>query len=202
MRRLLLLSALLVAACAEAPDVSDSADADPELVAPTPSAPDKAVADVMEVDGSGVTGRVEFTSLGDAVEIRYNIDGLRPGNHGFHVHQTGDCGPDSTGTPAGAAGGHLNPLSSAHGGPDSSATRRHAGDLANIAAEGGRAVGTQVDSVLTFDGPTSILGKAILVHRGADDYATDPGGDAGARVGCGVIREGRASALESPTPAE
>ena len=191
MRPLLAAAVLLAAAgCADAPEVPDEPDAP---VAQAPSRPDRAAADVVEVDGSGVSGRVEFTNLGDAVEIRYNLAGLAAGDHGFHVHQRGDCGPDSTGTPAGAAGDHFNPLSSPHGAPDSIATRRHAGDLGNVTAEGGQTVGVRVDSVLAFDGPTSIVGKAVIVHAGADDLATQPGGDAGARVGCGVIRRTEAA---------
>ena len=140
-----------------------------------------------EVDGSGVSGVVRFTALDDAVEVRYDLSGLSDGPHGFHVHQTGDCSADSTGTPAGAAGGHFNPLASPHGAPSNAPARRHAGDLGNIDAEGGRAVGVVVDSVLAFSGPTSVLGKAILVHGGEDDLESQPAGDAGARVGCGVI---------------
>ena len=87
------------------------------------------------------------------------------------------------------AGDHFNPLSSPHGAPDSSAARRHAGDLGNVVVEGGQAVGVRVDSVLAFEGPTSPVGKAVVVHAGADDLVSQPGGDSGARVGCGVIRQ-------------
>ena len=197
--RALSLVALLVAAPACA-DVDPAAPAPTDAPSPAPSRPERAAADVQGVDGSGVSGTVEFTALDGAVEVRYNLDGLGPGDHGLHVHETGDCGPDSTGTPAGAAGGHLNPLSSPHGAPDSSATARHAGDLGNVTAEGGRAVGVRVDSVLTLRGPTSVVGKAVVVHAGADDYATQPGGDAGARVGCGVVRDRRPSTPTDPTP--
>ncbi len=190
MRLLVLLSVLLVAGCADAPDapVADGAITG----AIVPSEPDRAVAEIAEVDGSGISGTVHFTSLGeDAVEIRYNIGGFTSqGLRGFHIHQTGDCGPDSTGTPAGAAGDHFNPLSSPHGAPDSTATHRHAGDLGNVEPEAGRAIGTRVDSLLSLDGPTSVLGKAIIVHAGADDLVSQPAGDAGARVGCGVVRDG------------
>ena len=147
------------------------------------------IAEVDELDGSGVTGSVEFVDLGDAVEVRYNLSGLTPGEHGFHLHQTGACGPDSTGTPAGAAGGHFNPLSSEHGAPSAAPAQRHAGDLGNILAEAtGQALGVRIDSVLSFEGPTAILGKAVLVHGGTDDLTSQPSGDAGPRVGCGVVR--------------
>ena len=186
--RLAVLALALLAASACAGDDAPAPAPASETAAPAPSRPERAVADVSGVDGSGVEGTVEFTALDGAVEVRYNLSGLSAGEHGLHVHQTGDCGPDSTGTPAGAAGGHLNPFSSPHGAPDSSRTRRHAGDLGNVTAEAGRAVGVRVDSVLTFQGPTSVLGKAVVVHAGRDDYETQPGGDAGDRVGCGVVR--------------
>ncbi len=200
MRVLLLLPLLAFAACADAPDDAATAETVGEALTPAPSAPDRATADIAEVDGSGVSGTVEFTSLGDdAIEIRYNLAGLGGGEHGFHVHKNPDCGPDSTGTAAGAAGPHLNPLSSPHGSPDSSATRRHAGDLGNVTVEGGQAVGVRVDSVLAFSGPTSVLDRAVIVHRGADDLTSQPGGDAGARVGCGVVR--KVERAENPMPA-
>lgn len=193
MRPLLIALALLVAACADAPAPEPAPADDPALgtaTAPTPSGPSRAVAQIAEVDGSGVSGSVEFVDLGDAVEVRYNLSGLTPGAHGFHLHQTGACGPDSTGTPAGAAGGHFNPLSSEHGDPAFPATQRHAGDLGNILAEAtGQALGVRIDSVLSFEGPTAILGKAVLVHGGEDDLTSQPSGDAGPRVGCGVIAE-------------
>ena len=188
MRPALVALVLALAACADAPDPA----APPASTAqpPTPSGTDRAVARVAEVDGSGVSGTVEFVDLGDAVEVRYNLSGLAAGPHGFHVHQTGDCGPDSTGTPAGAAGGHFNPLASVHGSPDTTAARRHAGDLGNVEADAaGQAIGARVDSVLAFSGPTAVLGKAVVVHAGRDDLTSQPSGDAGARVGCGVVRE-------------
>lgn len=189
MRALLPFALLLVAACAEAPEPA------PTPVEPVEeraaAGPDRAVAQIDEVDGSGVSGTVEFVDLGGALEVRYNLSGFtseRP--RGFHVHETGDCGPDSTGTPAGAAGGHFNPLASDHGAPSASASRRHAGDLGNIVPEAnGQAIGTRVDSVLAFTGPTSVIGKAVVVHAGEDDLASQPAGDAGARVGCGVVRD-------------
>lgn len=189
MRLAFALALLTLAACASDPDPETPSDAVTAPVTPAPSGPERAVARVDSVGGSGLSGTVRFTSLGGAVEVRYDLSGFASdGSHGFHVHQNGDCGPDSTGTPAGAAGDHFNPLSSEHGAPTARPTARHAGDLGNVVAEAGRAMGTLVDSVLTFDGPTSILGKAVVVHAGEDDLASQPSGDAGARVGCGVIR--------------
>ncbi|WP_412062549.1 superoxide dismutase family protein [Rubrivirga sp. IMCC45206] len=182
-----LTAVLVLAACAD----SEAPAPPPATPAPAPSGPERAVADLAEVAGSGVSGTVRFTALDDAVEIRYDLAGLAAGEHGFHVHRTGDCGADSTGTPAGAAGGHFNPLTSEHGAPSAARTDRHAGDLGNIeAGPEGRAVGVRVDSVLAFSGPTSLVGKAVIVHAGRDDLESQPSGAAGDRVACGVIASG------------
>lgn len=184
-----LAAVLVLAACAE--DPAPEPVAEPASPPPAASGPERAVAEVGEVAGSGASGTVRFTALDGAVEVRYDLAGLTPGEHGFHVHQTGDCGPDSTGTPAGAAGGHFNPLTSPHGAPSAVRTDRHAGDLGNIeVGPDGRAVGTRVDSVLAFTGPTSMIGKAVMVHAGRDDLESQPSGAAGDRVACGVIVSG------------
>lgn len=186
LRRSALLLALLAAGCA------DDAPAEAPADAPAPVAaddPETVEALVSPIGDGTVEGRVVFTALDDALEIRYALDGLGAGPHGFHVHRIGDCGPDSTGTPGGAAGPHFNPLESPHGAPDADPADRHAGDLGNIqAGPDGRAEGVVVDSVLSLDGPTSVMGRALVVHGGEDDLASQPSGDAGARVGCGVIR--------------
>ena len=201
----LLLFALPLAACADAPDPAEPADPAVAVPSPAPSGPERAVAEIAEVDGSGLSGTVRFTALDDALEVRYQLEGFAAdGPHGFHVHQTGDCGADSTGTPAGAAGGHLNPLTSPHGAPSAAPADRHAGDLGNVVVEGGRAMGALVDSVLTLDGPTSVVGKAVIVHAGEDDLASQPSGDAGARIGCGVVGAPAAAGAAgggSPRPA-
>lgn len=192
MSRLLALAVpvLLLAGCAsDTPEETVVVTTDPT---PTATA-NAAIAEIAALGESGVSGQVEFIETDGAVEIRYNLAGLPgAGPFGFHVHENGDCGADSTGTPGSAAGGHFNPLASPHGAPDSSRTARHAGDLGNITpGDDGRAVGVAVDSLLSFDGPTSVLGKAVMVHAGRDNMTTDPSGDAGARIGCGVVRAER-----------
>jgi Cu-Zn family superoxide dismutase len=125
------------------------------------------------------------------------LTGLTPGEHGFHVHENGDCGPadtpddeDTDPNPGGAAGGHFNPTASPHGAPGTSMTGRHAGDFGNVVADAeGRAEGIVIDSVLTFEGPTTVLGHAVIVHENADDLETQPGGASGARLACGVVAE-------------
>ncbi len=192
--RALPLAALVAfAACQTAPQ-SDVAlpTADTTAAAPEPGAglpaTDLAVAALEPLGDSGVSGTVEFRRLGQATEIRYVLDGLAPGDHGFHLHANADCGEDSTGAPGSAAGGHFNPAASPHGAPDLSISGRHAGDFGNFTADAqGHAEGIAIDSVLTFGGPTSLLGHAVIVHEKADDLVTQPSGDAGGRIACGIV---------------
>lgn len=194
MRFALALSVLTLAACASEPETDTpatdafEADAGPESVADGEGV---ASAVIEGLDGSGVSGTVMVRDIGDAVQVRVRVEGLTPGEHGFHVHEGGSCGPDSTGAPGGAAGGHFNPLASPHGAPSAAPSDRHAGDLGNITANAeGVAAGTVVDSVLALTGPTSVIGHAVVVHAGRDDLASQPSGDARSGVGCGVVRDG------------
>ena len=145
-------------------------------------------ATILPLGDSGVSGTVTFTPTDDGLQVSYSVDGLEPGAHGFHVHENGDCGAGADGTPGGAAGGHYAPEGSPHGAPDESADARHTGDFGNIqAGADGRAMGTFLDPVAALGGPNGIAGKALLIHGGADDLTSQPSGDAGARVACGVI---------------
>ncbi|HEX9953407.1 MAG TPA: superoxide dismutase family protein [Rubricoccaceae bacterium] len=188
LRRLSAFAALsiLLAACQTAPQADDvPAPVAADTAAARPA--QVAVATLAALDSSGVSGRVEFRRLGEATEVRYSVSGLAPGEHGIHVHQNADCGADSTGEAGTAAGPHFNPLASPHGAPAAGLTARHAGDFGNlIADETGRAEGILIDSVLTFDGPTALVGHAVIVHAGRDDLETQPGGDSGDRIACGV----------------
>jgi len=142
-----------------------------------------AVAAITPASGSDVRGIVTFTAEeGGGVRIVADLSGLPPGEHGFHVHENGDCSaPDGS-----SAGGHFNPMEMPHGGPD--AMERHVGDLGNITAgEDGNAHYERVDTHLSLEGDQSIVGRAVIVHEKVDDYATQPTGNAGARLGCGVI---------------
>ncbi len=142
---------------------------------------------------TGVSGTVRFTEIEGGVYLSYEITGLDPGEHGFHVHEGASCAAadtDGDGTPeaGGAAGGHFDPLGSPHGAPSAEPDARHAGDLGNITADAdGLAVGGREDRVLTFDGATGLIGHTMMVHSGRDDLTSQPSGDAGSRVGCGVI---------------
>ncbi len=141
-----------------------------------------AIARLQPTQGNNVLGTLTFTSINDAVRVEGEITGLPPGSHGFHVHEFGDCSaPDAS-----SAGGHYNPTGQPHGAPDDSL--RHVGDLGNIeAGQDSTASVNIVDSILTLSGPNSIVGKAVVVHADADDLESQPSGNAGARLACGVI---------------
>jgi Cu-Zn family superoxide dismutase len=142
----------------------------------------KAVAVLHPASGSNVMGTVTFTASGDSGKVVADITGLAPGKHGFHIHEFGDCSaPDAT-----SAGGHFNPTKHQHGAPD--ATDRHAGDLGNIEADAsGKAHLEMTDKVMKLSGDDSIVGHAVIVHEKVDDLKTQPTGNAGGRVACGVI---------------
>jgi Cu-Zn family superoxide dismutase len=130
-----------------------------------------------------VKGTVEFKEVPDGIEVTANIEGLKKGDHGFHIHEKGDCSaPD-----AASAGGHFNPSKHKHGGPD--AAEHHEGDLGNLTADkDGKASKTFTMKGITLgDGDTSIVGKGFIIHEKADDLKTQPTGNAGGRVACGVI---------------
>ena len=144
---------------------------------------DQAVAVVHPTDGNVATGIVTFTQQGDGVRVEATISGLEPESlHGFHVHEYGDCrAPDGT-----SAGGHYNPKGMDHGAPTDS--ERHMGDLGNLAAgEDGIATIDFVDEELVLSGTTSIVGYGVVIHAERDDLTSQPTGDAGPRIGCGVI---------------
>ena len=142
----------------------------------------KAVAVFHPTEGNQARGTVTFTAVEGGVRVVANVEGLAPGSHGFHIHQFGDC---SSGDGK-SAGGHFNPKGMQHGGP--MAEERHVGDLGNIEAdENGSAKLEWTDNFLSFSGASSIIGRGVIVHEKADDLSTQPTGDAGARLACGVI---------------
>lgn len=190
---LALFLVVVLAACQTSPSDAEVAAGPPPDTAATTGleTDDLVVATLAPLDSSGVSGTVEFRRLGEATEIRYAFDGLPAGDHGFHLHENAACGTDSTGAPGSAAGGHFNPAASPHGAPTGTMTGRHAGDFGNVTADAaGHAEGIVVDSVLTFEGPTSLIGHAVIVHQKRDDLATQPSGDAGDRLACGVTAVG------------
>lgn len=147
-------------------------------------------------DGAAA-GRAVLRQLTDAggVEITLQVQGMPAGPHGFHIHAHGACapGPDAaTGrlVPFGAAGGHFDPFSTRnHGQPGQSPHEAHAGEAPNVQV-GPDGLGTLRfvnPHVTLLPGATSVLGRTLVVHAQADDYASDPAGDSGGRIACGVI---------------
>ncbi len=142
----------------------------------------KAIAVLHPTQGSSVGGTVTFTADGDTMKVVADLTGLTAGKHGFHIHEFGDCSDPK----AASAGGHFNPANHQHGAPD--ATDRHAGDLGNIEADAsGKAHLEMTDQMMKLSGADSIVGHAVIVHEKADDLKTQPTGDAGGRLACGVI---------------
>lgn len=133
--------------------------------------------------GNDVRGTIKLMTMGNGIHFTGTVTGLKSGKHGFHVHENGDCSaPDAS-----SAGGHFNPGKTAHGAPN--ALEHHAGDLGNIEADasGTAKVNIHIDGITLGTGATSILGKALIVHANPDDFS-QPSGNAGSRVACGVIK--------------
>jgi len=148
-----------------------------------PPDPLKASAQLRPTKGSKTFGEATFEEAGDKVRVVVFVQGLKPGQeHGLHIHEAADCSGDAMG-----AKGHFNPSGKPHGRPDSA--ERHAGDLPALKAnKAGRAnVHVDVDGITLKPGPASILGRGLVVHADPDDYKTQPTGNSGARIACGVI---------------
>ncbi|MBS0376000.1 MAG: superoxide dismutase family protein [Proteobacteria bacterium] len=151
----------------------------------TKSAPPlKAGAMLESRSGSSVSGHVDLVESAGQLRAHVELAGLAPGSeHGFHVHEKGDCSaPDAS-----SAGGHFNPTSTAHG--RSGVPPHHAGDLPSLIADANGKVRADLllEGVTLAAGPTSIVGRAFVVHRDRDDYTSQPAGNAGPRLACGVI---------------
>ena len=192
-----LLSAALVAACA--PKEESAPEPAPPAPAPAVAAPEPvsaAVAHAVLQSTSGVGGTVSFTEQAGSVTIEAHLTGVTAGDHGFHVHETGDC----SSADYKSAGGHFNPSGAPHGAPSDAA--HHAGDLGNIAiaADGSGTLSISSAMLSVAPGANAVVGKAVIVHEKADDMKTQPTGDAGGRIACGVIEAGPVPSVD-PAPA-
>jgi len=143
-----------------------------------------AVADLAATTGNTAKGTVTFTQKGDKVVVVARVSGLAPGSHGFHIHEKGDC---SAGDGM-SAGGHFNPLGKPHAHPTTS--DRHAGDMPMLVADaaGNAELTAELDVITVGSGAADVVGRGVIVHKDPDDFKTQPTGNSGARVACGVIR--------------
>jgi Cu-Zn family superoxide dismutase len=178
-----LIPCVLLGACSKK-EVPPAAAPPEPTAAPAPATAPSQVT-LSGASGSKVTGNLALAATTDGVSISGQIIGLPPNSeHGFHVHETGDCSaPDAK-----SAGEHLNPTQAMHGGP--STTQRHLGDLPNVQADasGMASISTTLAGATLHDGGANdLMGKALIVHAKRDDYATQPSGDSGDRIACGVI---------------
>jgi Cu-Zn family superoxide dismutase len=135
--------------------------------------------------GNAATGTLQLLQKGDKVLVRGQIAGLRAnGEHGFHLHEKGDCSSgDGMGT-----GGHFNPTSQSHGMHGHGEI--HAGDMPALKANanGVAVVDFETSSISLLDGnPTNAVGRGLIIHRDADDFKTQPTGNSGPRISCGVV---------------
>jgi len=150
-----------------------------------PSDAPRATAELQPTKGNKTAGTVDFYQVGEKVRVVANVSGLTPGReHGFHVHDAGDC---SSGDGM-SAKGHFNPQGKPHGDPSSS--ERHAGDMPMLRADasGNARLDTQLDVMTVTPGPESVVGRGLIVHADPDDFKTQPTGNAGARLACAVIQ--------------
>ena len=174
-------TAVFLAACGSAP----KKPAGPEI--PTLSTAKQATANLASASGSLVSGKVVAVPMASGgVHLTGTVGGL-PANstHGFHIHEKGDC----SAADASSAGPHFNPAATPHGKAESGA--HHAGDMDNVVAnaEGVVNVNVHVNGVTLGGGASNdIAGRALVVHAAPDDYTSQPAGNAGARVACGVIK--------------
>jgi Cu-Zn family superoxide dismutase len=190
MKTIICITMFCVATCfAQAPETPKGAgQTQPTSSAGTATfgqqAPMKNIMAQMESkSGSKVTGFVVFQKVGDQVLAAGAFQNLKPGKHGVHIHENGDCSaPD-----AASAGAHFNPTHQHHGGP--STEEHHAGDLGNIDADASGNARLNWTGKLSLEGADSIIGKSLVVHEKEDDLKTDPAGNSGTRIACGVIKE-------------
>ncbi|WP_312236586.1 superoxide dismutase family protein [Stenotrophomonas sp.] len=173
-------------ATASQPTAEATTDAPPAMTSEA-HANHGAVAELAPTKGNDVKGNVTFSVVDGKVHVKGQVSGLKPNSeHGFHIHEKGDCSaPDGA-----SAGGHFNPAKEDHG--NVATTPHHGGDIPNIKAD------AQGNAIVDADVSTNvnvgkgddfdIVGRGLIVHADADDYKTQPTGNAGARLACAVIK--------------
>lgn len=189
------IATLALAACTTMPAGESAAPASAERrvdpaphtgVLATESTVREASVNLVPASGSLVSGQLMLRPMGDGVHLTGEIGGLpRNSTHAIHIHEKGDC----SAADASSAGGHFNPTNEPHGRVGTAT--HHAGDMNNILADASGVAKVDVHAqgvVLGGGAANDAIGRAVVVHAQADDYTSQPSGDAGARVACGVIR--------------
>jgi len=142
-----------------------------------------AVAMLQPSMGATAVGSVHLNQLSDGtVDVEADLTGVPPGVHGFHVHENADCSNNGQ-----AAGGHFNPMNMPHAAPD--AASHHAGDFGNVTADEKGEVHARFNthSITVAPGTSSAVNHTIILHANPDDLTTQPSGNAGARIACGIV---------------
>ena len=154
--------------------------------ATAPVAKYDAVAALLPASGSQVSGSVSFRVIPGGLHMDAAVTGLNQGDHGFHIHEVGNC----TAADASSAKGHFNPFGKPHGSHDHD--EHHAGDMPNLSADAnGKAIlSVDLPGLSVSPGESSILDRAVIIHADPDDYKTQPAGNSGKRIACGVIKAG------------
>jgi superoxide dismutase, Cu-Zn family len=144
-----------------------------------------ATATLDSTSGSTAKGTVHLTDVGEGnVEVQVDLTGVPAGVHGFHIHEKGDCSNNAM-----ASGGHFNPTGMIHGDPQ--AVSHHAGDFGNVTADDKGEVHTKFTThsiSLKANDATNAVGHAIVLHANPDDLTSQPAGNAGPRIACGVVQ--------------
>lgn len=148
---------------------------------PTGQISDRGIAQIYSTlqQAINASGTVKFIQEANGLRIIADIKGLKPGEHGFHVHEFGDCSNNGE-----AAGDHFSPENKIHGSPELS-SEHHAGDLGNIKAD--QVGNVSYDRVIPDLKLHFLLGRSIVIHENPDDFKTQPTGNSGKRIACGVI---------------
>lgn len=183
---ILLISQVLIA-CSTPEQKAETTAPPPDSTEPITSdgvAMEPVKVNMIAKSGSNLDGTATFSQEGDSIKFVLEVENAPPGEHAVHLHEKGDCSaPDAT-----SAGSHWNPTSMDHGHLGKT-NEAHLGDIGNfkVGEDGKGTIEFTTDKWSMGGGDNSIFGKAVIVHEKADDYKTQPTGDAGGRIGCGVI---------------